>query len=618
MRALGVFVGAWAIACSVGAATVSGTVSRETGEPIAYAFLSLLGEDYAFLGYAITDAKGAFSIESEAEGARLAVQPPGKTGSHGYDTYDVSPRIYLLEGATTIDVTLPDAGCLILEGYDADGKLLRWEDYEARGMFGGQFVYWTDKDDRVQEAVVWPVHDGASKAKDSPRGMGVPAIFAKPGTVGVPQMLYWETAGYGKLLLRAHNDDKGYVIPAPGKAEVVHLNEAFAQSAVHDLERRFGASHGDRVKPLVDALSATGAEDEVLVDALRTRDDLEHEVALAAIAEQRDAEFTVGVFQGGAYDSKVFKAARDAGFDLATILPGWAWCDLSKGRTPAQVNQFLGVPGLKDMGYAVKVHGAVWLQGLGVLPEYSKTMAPRQLADANLAQLAGLTEAFGEQVMLWEAFNEPANVNTVGMPRPMMFDLLKRSAAQLKAAGKTTLINSGHEADYGNKYIAYTPEGKPAGAFRRTWLDFLVEAKGKGALDDVDVIGLQFYPGAQLNAQLGGVQGPCMTPGWLVDTLDRYAKLGKPIHITECSLPSTYESHWKSGFWREPWTAELQADYAARVLAITMAHPAVESFTWWDITDAGSSVIGGGLMTEAGAAKPVLKSIADIIAASRE
>jgi hypothetical protein len=166
------------------AAALDGSVKDTAGQPIQYAFVSLLGEDYSFLGYAITDKQGVFAIDAAAPKGRLVVQPPGNENSSDYGVYSHMPRIFELGNAARADVQLPAAGCLILLGYDATGTLLRWEDYEKRGRFGSQFMYYTDLGDRMQEASCWPVHDAVSRGLDSPREQGRKCFIGRRRATG--------------------------------------------------------------------------------------------------------------------------------------------------------------------------------------------------------------------------------------------------------------------------------------------------------------------------------------------------------------------------------------------------------------------------------------------------
>ena len=625
-----VVLGLWAASANA----LSGTLRAQDGAAIPYAFIGLLDDSWQLVAHGATDPAGAFALDLETppgEGARLVVQPPGNEDANGLGAYAHPPRMVAVEGMTEVSLTLPPVGGLVLHGYDADGNLLRWADYERRGMFGANFVYWTNRADNMLEASVWPVHDAHSREQGAPREMGLPGLMAHPGVNGVIQVAYWETQGYGNLWLKADNAGFGFSLPAQGETTVIRLNVELARSAVSDFARRVQylrdqvsdevkatlaemSGRAESIAAMADPVAAAAQADVLLVDALRARDELELANARAKITHRRDG-FTFGVFEGGPYRREPFEVARAAGFDLVTVLTGWAWCDLSgEATTISQVDALFGFTALERLGFSIKTHGGVWLQEYGILPERTRGLSNEALHEGFLAQQAAMLDAFGERIDWWEAMNEPAATNEHGFSRDQINALLTASAEQLKEAGRTTLVNSGIESNFGNKYQLYGLDNRPVEDTVLSYLHALEHAQEAGALDAVDIVGIQFYPGARNADRLGGINGPMMTLGWLVDTLDRYASFHKPIHITEFSVPARYDEGWTSGYWREPWTPDLQAEYAEAVFTIAYAHPAVESITWWDITDRESSVISGGLLTETGEPKPVFERLRGLIA----
>lgn len=64
----------------------------------------------------------------------------------------------------------------------------------------------------------------------------------------------------------------------------------------------------------------------------------------------------------------------------------------------------------------------------------------------------------------------------------------------------------------------------------------------------------------------------------LYDVLDTYAALGKPLNISEISIPSVIEG-------RED--EELQALAAERLYRVCFSHPAMTGITWWNLPDDG-------------------------------
>ena len=87
----------------------------------------------------------------------------------------------------------------------------------------------------------------------------------------------------------------------------------------------------------------------------------------------------------------------------------------------------------------------------------------------------------------------------------------------------------------------------------------------------IDEIGLQCH--------LGG-SGPrnVYNTEILYDILDTYASLGKPMNISEISIPSDFD-----GVVDE----ELQAVAAERLYKTCFSHPSVSGLTWWNLPDDG-------------------------------
>lgn len=630
--------------------SVRGTVRLDGGadSPIAYAYVGVLSKSFAMAGQGVTNTDGSFSVDlaSPLSDGYLMVQPPPKENADGLGIYSAQPRIFTITGENDVDLRLPAVGCIVLRAFDPDGQLMRWQDFQSRGTFGGQFMYLTSLADQALPAVPWPVFDDAARNRGQPRELGLPALTVKPGGGYVPQVMFWEVPGYGRLLLRADSAGKGFAVAGPGDACMVELNLELARTAVHQLSN---TSHADAA-PLEERLRETEqisepparakAADEILTEALRLRDALVVEAARNAIPEvrmgnvvvrvtdgekgpvagatvridQQTSDFLFGVFEGSPYNAKAFATAREAGFNLATVLLGWGWTDSPDGTVDRNaIEQTFGIRALNDLGYTVKAHGVVWLQGYGILPDRVQGMSSERLRDAMLAQESALLKAFGNEIAIWEAMNEPNATNVAGMPRPTMHELLGASASQIHAAGLLSLVNAAHEGDYGRKYTVYAPDGNPIDAWSTTYSAFLKEADFVGSTKPVDVIGLQYYPGFRFNETFGGLQGPATTPAYFLDLMNRYAEFGRPVHITEFSVPSSYAPDWTSGYWREPWTEDTQADYAEMIFMLAFGHPGVRSISWWDIMDTKSSVITGGLLEPDGSPKPVFDRMARLL-----
>ena len=629
---------------------LSGTVQAENGTPLPYTYVGLMSQDFLPLAYAITDTVGAFTIQDNPAQALLVVQPPAKPHPSGVQAFTHQPRIYAL-GATDIPLglKLPPAVTLVIEAYDPQGKIMRWEDFTRLGEKGGQFLYAADTNDASIPATYWPVHGNLIGADSGPREKGLPAVLLKPGQLTVVNPLFWLVPNYGKFLLPADNGGLGFALTKPGDARRIHLNYELARSAVTALKNRsseFASTAHTEIAALdaklqtataiADPIQKASFSDVLLADALSLRDRFELDRARANIAairqgtleiklsgadnpetyaiavNQQRHDFLFGVFEGSPYNAKAFTLAREAGFELATVLLGWNWTQNPRTTQSATETTF-GIARLNALGYRLKAHGVLWMQDYGILPEFAKTLPHADLLPAALAHQNELLDTFSDSIDLWEAMNEPANVNVVGLPRDAMINLVQKAAANIHSKNRPVLLNSPHEFNHGAQYLLYNTDNTPVESYTQTFSSFLDSATTTGALDDIDILGLQFYPGFHFSEAFGNQQGPAFTPAYILDTLNRYTRFGKTIHITELSLPSRYDSQWYAGYWREPWTEETQADYAEAIYTIAFAHPQVQSIGWWDIMDTKPSVISGGLVRQDGTPKPVLERIRTLI-----
>ena len=458
-------------------------------------------------------------------------------------------------------------------------------------------------------------------------------------------VLFWPTKDYGKLLVRADNRGKGYALAKAGDSLLINLNVELARTAVQGLETNAAsyAAGADKIVPLSaklaklpqDAKAAAAIADDVLAEALRLRDELELARAKAAVAAARNNELSIklenakngdysvtakqvsrdflfGVYEGSPYNAKAWDAADKGGFDFATILPAWNWTQSPKAKS-GDIDSIFGISALEKLGYRIKAHGVVWMQGNGILPSFALKLPHDELTTQAIAHQEALLDSLGDKFAIIEAMNEPANTNVPGLPGEDMKDLMASAAANIAEREKPSLVNSPHEFGYGSQYWLYNLDGTPVNGYSATFSSYLKEVQQSGQLKDIGIVGIQWYPGVHFNEEWGNTQGPCLTPAHLLDTLRRYVRFGKNIHITELSFPSTYGSDWYSGYWRAKWTPEIQADYAETIYTLAYAEPAIHSITWWDICDAKPSVITGGLLDRNYKPKPAFERITGLI-----
>ncbi|MEX0744944.1 MAG: endo-1,4-beta-xylanase [Phycisphaeraceae bacterium] len=116
--------------------------------------------------------------------------------------------------------------------------------------------------------------------------------------------------------------------------------------------------------------------------------------------------------------------------------------------------------------------------------------------------------------------------------------------------------------------------------------------------------------------------------------LDKYHSLGRSIHVSGIAVPSEpvavqvaaepephaaaleeTQKHESSdgGYWREPWSDKVQADWVDAAYRVVLSKPFIESVAWLEMTDAADSELpGGGLLKADYQPRPALGRLRDL------
>lgn len=106
--------------------------------------------------------------------------------------------------------------------------------------------------------------------------------------------------------------------------------------------------------------------------------------------------------------------------------------------------------------------------------------------------------------------------------------------------------------------------------------------------------------------------------------LDQYAALDRPIALSAVGapaapidMPDEDNPGLSGGWWRQPWSDQAQADWAAAYLAVALAKPFVQSVSWQDLADPPSSaeMPRGALADTSAQPRPVFDRLTDLRAA---
>ncbi len=266
-------------------------------------------------------------------------------------------------------------------------------------------------------------------------------------------------------------------------------------------------------------------------------------------------------------------------------------------------------------GVTCKGHPLVWPYSAGV-PEWLYDMPEGAVEPLVKARVWNLVKGFAPWIQVWDVTNEAVNhiswdeatrpgfrsryhevsmwrgIEVYGafkreIPIPEAADWVEKSLRWAYAANpRATLIVN----DYNQEFDPHV---------RQRFFDLVRELQRRGA--PVSGIGLQVHP---LNHWLW--------PHEVWDTLEMYAGLDCPIHITELHQPAwdqEIEGGWRTG----KWTPDAQAEFIEQVYRQCYGHPAVVSINYWGLSDRKTWIPGGGLIDADYRPKPAFHTLKGLI-----
>lgn len=252
----------------------------------------------------------------------------------------------------------------------------------------------------------------------------------------------------------------------------------------------------------------------------------------------------------------------------------------------------------KEQGLTVKGHPLVW-----------HTLAPKWLLEREAAQVENIIRAraaretadFVGLVDHWDAINEAVIAPVFQAEKNAVTPV-----AQLKGPVEMVRLafESARAGDPHARLVLNDFDLSPA------YENLIEECLAAGIR--IDAIGLQTH----MHQGFRG-EGP------LTEILDRFARFGLPLQLTETTLVSgelmpahivdlnDYQPpHWPS----TPEGEARQADEVERHYRTAFAHPAVESVTYWGVSDAGAWLgAPAGLVRPDGTPKPAYAALKALV-----
>ena len=259
-------------------------------------------------------------------------------------------------------------------------------------------------------------------------------------------------------------------------------------------------------------------------------------------------------------------------FNYATVGFYWRGYEPKKGK-PNYAYTDKVVAWCRARGIGMKGHPLLWGHRAGV-PVWSKGQPD---AETQRKRVTDILRRYDGKIEFWEVVNEASHIREPRIDPPYRW--------ARKADPNAYLIVN----DYYVMANGYPP----------------FHALLKKALADgvpFDGIGIQAHEPRTKRFPLPYVWG----------VLDKYAALGKELHITEFT-PCSAGQRITGSHLRGTWDEKAQADYAVKFYKTCFAHPAVMAVTWWDLCDVGSWLKGGGMLRADLTPKPVYAALRKLI-----
>lgn len=284
-------------------------------------------------------------------------------------------------------------------------------------------------------------------------------------------------------------------------------------------------------------------------------------------------------------------------FNTATLPFYWGRYEPRRGATDAERLR-ITAQWLADRGVAVKGHPLVW-----------HTVQPPWLLDLRLDEVERLLRqrihdtvaGFAGLIDTWDAINE-----AVIMP---VFDNGANAITPLaRARGRIQMVRMAfEEARAANPRATLILNDFDLSSAYECLIEGVLEAGVR-----IDAIGLQTH----MHQGYHGEE-------WMTRMLDRFARYGLPLHLTETTLvsghlmPSEIEDLNDYQIPRWPTTEEgeaRQADDIERHYRSLVAHPAVQAINYWGLSDDGAWLGAPvGLIRSDGTRKPSYAALASLI-----
>ena len=638
---------------------VSGSITGADGRPPNAAFIALLSaDDYSIVADTTAVAETGRYQLAEAPGGRSYIlfiipvsgQTEAEYGLHGYTLQ--AARLDEASGSLSRDFTLSPCHDFIFETYRADGSLILDDDW-----VGARFA------EDMAGAATRDIFSNTDKGDAS---TAVPNLCVP---LGQTRRFFFQTTipDFGNVVLAADNGGKGYVAAAQG-GTVLNLNYELSRSQINRLRANLNEYQAagydtpadamaelDAAQAILDEAAAlTGAEQAAASDratgaALWALEKLELARATQDIPRYRMGDLTVTVldaagnplpetsvaysqtshdFLFGVFDTlgnagaEGYGLMQEAGLNYLTTGFYWSETEPKQDKIPWDtIDHTIGVLDLAEMGFTLKGHALLALWDFAT-PDYLKEMSFAEFEREVYDHISVLVGRYRDEVAIWNVINEAHG-------RSAALNFSRAEITALTQTGIRAIRENDPDARIliNNAFDWYGESGAIEAMLRDNADDFTLSVPAyldQLAADGIeyDIIGQQLYNGGYVSIFAEwGLGDPLGIPTWDLAhhsaILDRLGEYGKPIHVTEQSVPSSWQPEGEqvgAGWWRRPWDEATQAEFVRDFYTIVFSKERAEAITWWNINDKDAFIVSGGLLDEDNNPKPAYFALRDLIA----
>lgn len=203
-----------------------------------------------------------------------------------------------------------------------------------------------------------------------------------------------------------------------------------------------------------------------------------------------------------------------------------------------------------------------------------------------------VVQRYKNRVQVWDCISGIHAHNVFNMNFEQLMDLTRMSSAITKQIAPDAITLIDIVCPWG-EYYARNPRSIPP----MLYADMIVQNN-----INFDAFGMQLYVGVAEEGMYvrDMFEISCM--------LDRFAVLGKPIHITATQVPSAgtpdeldawsgTESPERGGVWHDTWSEALQSRWLRELFNVALSKPFIDTVTWRDLADVdGHFLPHGGLL----------------------